>query len=120
MAEFGAQEGLRVAGDAARLDDATVRHVLEAARGQTESQAYDVGDYDSDGLRELLRRVGPRADETVDVVWASERLGVRMDWEAVVASVDDLWAPSSTDLVIRTGDGLLHIDHEEVVRVYTS
>ncbi len=118
MVEFGAAEGLRLAGDAARLDDAMVGRVLDAARGQAASQAYDVGDYDSDGLRDLLRRIGPRAGETVDVVWGDERLGVRMEWVALVASIDDLWAPSSTDLVIRSRDGLLHIDHEEVVRVY--
>ena len=120
MAELGAQEGLRLAGEAARLDSSTVRHLLEAPRAHTESEAHDVGDYDFSELRELLRHIGPPADDKVDVVWGDAGIGVRMDWEAVVDSIDDLWAPSSTDLVIGTRDGFIHIDHEEVVRIYRS
>ena len=118
MAELGAQEGLRLAGEAARLDSSTVRHLLAAPRAHAEFEAHNVCDYDFSELRELLRRIGPPADDKVDVAWGDAGIGVRMDWDAVVESIDDLWAPSSTDVVIGTRDGFINIDHEEVVRIY--
>ncbi|MFF7747916.1 hypothetical protein ACFZCP_01435 [Streptomyces sp. NPDC007971] len=76
--------------------------------------ALDVSALDADQLRDALRTAVADVGQDVWAAWPAERTAVRAGYRAVLERIDDLWYPSSDDLVIVDGDEqVLVLDHEE-------
>lgn len=76
----------------------------------------DIARASPDQVRAVLFGL-PIGDDWVEVVWPYERAGVRMRFRDFVRYYDDLWYPSSDDLLITNGTKtwLLEVNHEETV-----
>jgi hypothetical protein len=114
--------------DYAPLTPEEVRSVISYGREQLRriaagrpplSQAIvrvDISRAGPDEVRATLSGL-PIGDDWVEVVWPFERAGVRMRFRDFVRYYDDLWYPSSDDLLITnsTKTWLLEVNHEETV-----
>ncbi|MFE1883503.1 hypothetical protein [Streptomyces diastatochromogenes] len=85
--------------------------------GREASSSLDVEELDSDGLRSALRDMVEDVGQEVIVAWPADRAAVRVGYHLVIERIDDLWYPSTDDLVIiddSKGVGrVIILDHEE-------
>jgi len=71
-------------------------------------------------LLPLWKNLGAVANEKVCVVWLRERVGIIVDFDVFVRSWDDLWYPSSDDVIVANtcyGFGA-SFDHEEKLSIW--
>ncbi len=79
-------------------------------------EPFDIADLEPAGVQAMLARL-PVEEEWVDVIWPYERAGVEMRYADFVRHYDELWFPSSDDVLVMTDrrDWVLELDHEETV-----
>ncbi|MFE1314313.1 hypothetical protein [Streptomyces sp. NPDC058755] len=112
LTDIGAYEGPG-AYDAflSALGGSTARLPILISRAEV---ALDVSDLNADQLRHALRTAVQDAGQDVWAAWPAERTAVRVAYRAVLDRLDDLWYPSTDDLLIIDGDErVLVLDHEE-------
>jgi hypothetical protein len=77
----------------------------------------DAADALPDEVRAWLSGLPVPSDAGVTVLWPFDKLAARLTYRSFVDSYDDLWYPSSDDVVVywENGDelGVIVLDHEE-------
>ncbi|MGE0870225.1 MAG: hypothetical protein AB7P03_16795 [Kofleriaceae bacterium] len=108
-------------GKYAELSDEEVAAISRRVRGGRCIECYALDELDPDHVRAVLRNSGLADDQLVSIVWASDRFGISLRFDLFVAWFDDLWFPSSDDVIIAV-DGRLRLllDHEEQLSVMDS
>ena len=76
----------------------------------------DVSDLDADDIRDYLTQWGSSLGSPVVIAWRWDKEGAVIELAEFIAHFDDLWYPSSDDLVIIGTDGreFMFLWHEEV------
>lgn len=79
-------------------------------------------DDDPSSVRRWLRELPVDEGERVLVIWPGLSSGILLAYSGFVEAYDDLWFPGADDVWVRpiSGDWLLELDHEEVVRFFPS
>ncbi|GGN99581.1 hypothetical protein GCM10010112_93550 [Actinoplanes lobatus] len=78
------------------------------------SARLGVSDRTDDEVRAWLRSLPVDADSVIRIDWARDGIGAELPFSVFAQHFDDLWYPSSDDVVVLTPDGaLLYLDHEE-------
>jgi hypothetical protein len=104
---------------------ATVGGDLSKLREVTRSSQFslDVTDLDSVDLRRALHSEFKNTQQQVLVAWPADRTAARIDLQAVIERIDDLWYPSMDDMVIilskPEGKQVIVLNHEERLSVTT-
>ncbi len=115
LTRLGAPADTEVYGEAERRFGA-VHSVVERSRARRQA-TLDAEDSEPEEVRAWLSGVGVPPDAEVIVLWPFDRVGTRMAYQSFVDNYDDLWYPSSDDVVVyrETGDELnvIVLDHEE-------
>ena len=97
-------------------------HILEALvdpttrlRGHT--QRIDIAQAEPEEVRGILRSLEVPPDKMVACIWFSGLDGITLCYADFVAHYDDLWYPSSDDVLVmdRTYSWFLVIDHGEAI-----
>lgn len=80
---------------------------------RTPSARIDVADLAPNEVRQWLSMLSDAASSVL-VVWPANRVAAEMPFATVIDKYDDLWYPSTDDVLVMWPDGqLLLMDHEE-------
>ena len=96
-----------------------LRTILPTSRGQGSCGYHRVAEFDATASdREEVIRWFQSLDtpaSTVNVYWIEQREGIRLPLNLFVSYFDDLWFPSSHDVVVEDQESryLFFLDHEE-------
>jgi hypothetical protein len=79
-------------------------------------ERFDIYQMEPSAVRARLEGL-PIEEDKVEVIWASDRAGVRLRYADFVHKYTELWRPSSDDVWVASArrTWLLEMDHEEVV-----
>ncbi|MFZ5892411.1 MAG: hypothetical protein ACOY0T_15230 [Myxococcota bacterium] len=79
-----------------------------------------IQDHEPHEVRQWLRELPIAAAAKVFILWPALRSGISASYVGFVEAYDDLWFPSSDDVWVQppSGDWLLELDHEEVLRFF--
>jgi len=96
-----------------------LKYVLEN-EGYEQLLTQDVSDMDDADVISWLQSVLSDVSNTISVWWLFEHEGVTIASGDFCEHYDDLWHPSSDDLLVVCGDGsrLVELHHEEVFAVF--
>ena len=83
------------------------------------AQAFSIADMSAEAISAKLGSLAVRV-ETVWAYWPAFREGFEIKWEMLVSRFDELWYPSSDDLIVMSPDAtwVLEVTHEESVRFF--
>ena len=103
-----------------QLDEllSAVKPVIGNPFGGVVMQNFSVADLQPEGVIAKLKSLDI-AEKDVLVCWPAFAEGFRMRWSVFLAHLDDLWYPSSDDVIVISSKGLwaLELTHEETVRL---
>src|SRR5690242_2913920 len=85
---------------------------LRSAEMGKAAQAFSIADMSSEAIRAKLGSLAVR-EETVWAYWPAFREGFEIKWEMLVSRFDELWYPSSDDLIVMSPDEtwVLEVSH---------
>jgi hypothetical protein len=80
---------------------------------------FDAQDKDTAAIADWIRAQLTN-DEPVTVLWISDRQGISIGLYDFLLFFDELWYPSSDDVIVESHSGtfVIVIDHEEQVRLF--
>jgi hypothetical protein len=83
------------------------------------TESFWIASLSQTAVADKMKSLGVR-DEIAYVCWCSFGEGIAIQWNLFLAHFDDLWFPSSDDVVISsaTRSWVLEITHEETVRFF--
>jgi hypothetical protein len=107
--------------DEARVQLQELRQLLTEldSRREGEVRGFDASDAVPSEISDWIAAQG-LGDSIVTVFWPYDGEAALMNTKDVIKNLDDLWYPSSDDLVVlsKSNHFLLDIDHEERVSLY--
>lgn len=111
--------------DCAPLKEQQLAEVLSAVKltgsdriGKA-TEIFSIAETPPEVVAARLNSLGVHED-TVWICWPGFREGFEIKWNLFVSRFDDLWYPSSDDVIVTapTADWMLEISHEETIRFF--
>lgn len=101
---------------------AEVLSVVKSAEGNKigkTAETFSIAETPSETVDAKLNSLGV-CEQTVWVCWPAFREGFEIKWNLFISRFDDLWYPSSDDIIVTvpTADWVLEISHEETARFF--
>ena len=94
-----------------------LKPILAGTTSEADVVSFSIVDCDAEIVTNKLNSLGIQ-DQEVLACWPTFRAACRIKWDVLTKRLDDLWYPSSDDLIVTslTSSWFMEISHEEFVR----